>query len=115
MAFKNAKKIMIALAAILAATLVFSSITQYQFAHDTTVQGAEEFIRNSPSSTESLGKIKNIKFKKSITYDGVPDKEEPYRQYSFFVNGDKAQALVVVEARESNSESLTYRIVKITP
>ena len=114
MAFKNAKKIIIAVAAILAAAFAFSSITQYQFAHDTTIQGAEEFIRNSPTTTDSLGKIKNIKLTKSLEYDGVSDKEEPYRQYSYLVNGDKAQALVVVEAKESNNENLTYRIVKVT-
>jgi hypothetical protein len=95
-----------------AAVIAMELFGRFIEARDTVLPGAERFMRAAPQVHSAVGEIKNASLKKSLYYEGVPDRAAPYREYSFGVSGTKSQAFVVIRAEQQN-EQYSYRVVRV--
>lgn len=95
-----------------AAIIAMELLGRFIEARDTSLPGAERFMREAPQVLSAVGEIKNVSLKKSLYYEGVPEQEAPYREYSFGVSGNESQAFVVIRAEEQN-EQFSYRVVRV--
>lgn len=81
-------------------------------AQDTVLPSAERVMRAAPQVLSAVGEIKCATLEKSLYYDDIPEREVPYREYSFGVTGNKSQAFVVIRAERQN-EKYSYRVARL--
>lgn len=96
----------------LAACLVMQTTADFFVSRDSARPGAEAFAVASPDVLALTGATGKVKTHKVVSYQGVPGKEEPYRQYQMSVFGSKGSADVTVRATETE-KSWTYRLVDV--
>jgi hypothetical protein len=70
-----------------AAVIAMELLGRFIESRDTVLPRAEKFLREAPQVHRAVGEIKSVSLKKSLYYEGVPEQEAPYREYSFGVSG----------------------------
>ena len=101
---------------IFVALLLLASVLAELFiSRDPVLPGVKEFVAVSPDVLAVTGAAENVKVHKLVLYQGIPGKDEPYRQYQLAVAGSKGSADVIVRAIRSPAvDSWSYKLVSVS-
>jgi len=103
------------IAIFVAAVVVASLIGELFISRDAVLPGVKEFVAVSPDVLAIAGAAENIKVHRLVMYQGIPGKDEPYRQYQLAVAGSKGSANVIVRAMRSPAENgWNYKVVSVS-
>jgi hypothetical protein len=79
---------------------------------DDVAPQAERFVLASAEVAALVGTPASAQITDSIFYEGIPEREAPYREYKMTVSGSNGRALVIVRAEKIGAE-WTYRLQSV--
>lgn len=81
---------------------------------DASLPGAKAYIESAPELQAVVGNVSQSSLLKYLAYAGVPGKENPYTQYTFYVKGAKGEVMAIVRSTKI-AGSYEHQIVELKP
>lgn len=103
MSIKIPSKLSTKLVVFLAAVVAISVIGAILDARDPILPEAEDFLKSSEQVRNLVGNVRSYSLHNRV-YSKGSDDELPYRKYTFYITGDKAEAFVTVQARKEQGQ-----------
>lgn len=81
---------------------------------DAALPGAKAYIESAPELQAVVGNVSQSSLLKYLAYAGVPGKDNPYTQYTFYVKGAKGEVMAIVRSTKI-AGSYEHQIVELKP
>lgn len=103
-------------AVFIAAALGFGVLVDWFNSRDPALAGAIAFAERQPGVESQIGKQVRTSVTKSLYYEGVPGREEPYREYTIRATGETGSVTVWVRATGPDSSGAwKYQVREVEP
>lgn len=94
--------------------IILEIVNELTSRNDVALPGAKAYIESAPELQTVMGNVYESSLMRRLTYSGVPGKEDPYTQYTFYVRGAKGEVVAVVRSTETGG-SYEYQIIELRP
>ena len=98
----------------IAAAAGMSALTGYLQSQDEALAGVQAYLARTKEITQITGSQPSIAVHNSVFYQGVPGKEDPYREYRITAKGSEGTVDLTVRALKSEVKgSWSYQLKAI--